>query len=81
MLTIVCGPACYLIVLYWAPTAQTLNTPALLCEALCGGPQKIREGNKTIVGREEEPESEKDVNELRVFYLFVLFDHYCKFVV
>ena len=23
----------------------------------------------------------KDVNELRVFYLFVLFDHYCKFVV
>ena len=31
--------------------------------------------------REEETDSDKDVNELRIFYLFVLFDHYCKFVV
>ena len=52
-----------------------------MCEALCGGPWKERGGNKTRVAREEETDSEKDVNELRVFYLFVLFDHYCKFVV
>ena len=59
----------------------TLHFAEGVCEALCGGRQKKREGNKTRVGREEERESEKEVNELRVFYLFVLFDHYCKFVV
>ena len=52
-----------------------------LCEALCGGPQKERQGNKTRVRREEDTDSDKNVNELRVFYLLVLFDHYCKFVV
>ena len=51
-----------------------------ICEALCGGPQK-KEGKKTRVSREEETDSEKDVNELRVFYLLVLFDHYCKLLV
>ena len=42
---------------------------------------KEREGNKTRVSREEETDSEKAFNELRVFCLFVLFDYYCKFVV
>ena len=34
-------------------------------------PPEKGEGNKTRVSREEETDSEKDINELRVFYLFI----------
>ena len=37
---------------------------------------KKRDGSKTRVGREEETDSEKEINELKVLYLFVLFDQF-----
>ena len=53
-----------------------LNFAEGVCEALCGGPQKKRDGSKTRVGREEETDSEKEINELKVLYLFVLLDQF-----